>query len=284
MVYGQCCMFQSYMFRSWFKNRWRIKDRLTNFLVPSQCLMCPGTVDRDAFLCSSCWPGVPWVQDPMCFQCGYPLPYHFVPDDKKSWLCGACMVQPKQIIYTRSALVYGETSKSLILKLKYADYYRCLPLFGAWLYQAGQQDIAGASLWNQVQTIIPVPLHWRRRIMRQYNQAELLAVATMKHAQSVHHLGFPTIMIGGLVRTRHTPPLGQASPTERRSLLKNCFAVPSKFNERLKGQSVVLVDDVMTSGSTLEACANVLLKSGVKKVCAITLARAVLHHQDHKEV
>jgi len=162
----------------------------------------------------------------------------------------------------RAAFRYDEHSRALILKLKFQDETNLAPTLGRWLKNAGQELIKSSDI------IVPVPLHYRRLVWRRYNQAALLAF-------HIHKLSNIPLCMEGLKRTRPTTPQSGLSRVERQKNVKRAFALHPKYAVDIKGKTVLLVDDVMTTGSTLHACTKALLKAGAASVNVLTLARTV---------
>lgn len=177
-------------------------------------------------------------------------------------LCGECLHEHPDYSRARAAFKYDEHSKSLVLRLKYHDQLQLAPVYGAWLAKAGK-DLAAAS-----DIIVPVPLHYWRFVWRRYNQSALLAQALAKNTGLA-------MLPDALIRTRRTPPQAGLTRTQRYDNVKGAFAANPRYVGRIKGKTVLLIDDVMTTGATLEQCTKALLKAGARSVNALTLARTV---------
>lgn len=231
-----------------------MRSRLLNLFFPAQCLACEALVPAHGTLCTSCWKEVPFISEPMCACCGLPL--EFAVDENT--LCGECLREHPPYSRARSAFVYNEHSRALILKLKYQDELYLAPIFARWLKKAGADLIAASDL------ILPVPLHWRRMVGRRYNQSLLLARALAKESSL-------TLLADGLTRTRHTPQQAGLTRIQRQKNVKGAFAVRDKT--LIQNRSILLIDDVMTTGATLNACTEILLKAGAAQVNVLTLAR-----------
>lgn len=174
--------------------------------------------------------------------------------------CASCLRKKRfPFRLSRSALCYDEASKNLILAFKFMDRTENARLLAAMLKVAGE-DIFKAG----VDVIVPVPLHYTRLVKRRYNQAALLA------RELGRYTGLPVDCFS-LVRHRKTRPQVEFSGFERVRNVKNAFSVPHP--EKLAGKRVVLIDDVLTTGSTLKECAAALKKAGVRSVDALTVAR-----------
>jgi len=233
-----------------------MRSRLLNLFFPPQCLVCETLVPAHGTLCSECWNDVPFISDPKCACCGLPLEFSV----DEATLCGECLREHPPYSRARSAFVYNDASRLLILKLKFQDETFLAPIFGGWLSKTG------AELVSVSDAIIPVPLHYWRMLGRRYNQSLLLARA-LSNASGL------TLLDHGLKRTRHTKQQVGMSRTERQKNVKGAFSVTDK--EAVKGKTILLIDDVMTTGATLNACTQTLLKAGASQVNVLTLARTV---------
>ena len=175
-------------------------------------------------------------------------------------LCGACLRKTRTPFrLSRSALRYDEFSKNMLLSFKFMDKTENAPVFAKWL------KLAGADIFKEgVDLIVPVPLHFTRLLKRRYNQSALIA-------RELGKLTGIKVDYTSVIRHRRTKPQVQFSGHARISNVKNAFSV--KHPERLKNKRVVLIDDVMTTGSTLKECALAMKKAGVKSVDTLTVAR-----------
>src|SRR3990167_7756545 len=179
---------------------------------------------------------------------------------EESALCGVCMNHKPHYTTARSVFCYTEDSRDLILKFKHADNLYAAPLYGKWMSQI---------LDNIKDPLcVPVPLHWMRLFKRTYNQAALLA------HEIAHLKGWP-YMPSILKRIKRTPSQGHLSQKDRLKNVRGAFSVATFEKPRLSGRTVLLVDDVFTTGATLDACAQTLLKAGAREVHAVTLGRVV---------
>ena len=159
-------------------------------------------------------------------------------------------------------MVYDQASRGLILSLKHRDRTEAAPAYGEWLARGA------AELVDQVDLVAPVPLHWIRLFLRRYNQSALLAAALARRIERPH---VPDL----LVRRRNTPSQGRLSLAARQRNVAGAFAVHPGRRAALQGRRVLLVDDVLTTGATVTACANVLLRAGAAGVDVLVLARVL---------
>jgi len=174
--------------------------------------------------------------------------------------CGKCLQEPPLYQQTRASFKYDAHAKKLVLSFKHGDATHLAPLLGQWLYKAGM------DLFPTTDCLVPVPLHWSRLLKRGYNQAELLAKEVSKHTGVALYNNV-------LKRTRATASQGHLSAAEREKNVKNAFKIHPKNGKLIDGKNVLLMDDVMASGTTLHHCAKVLLKAGAKEVNILVLAK-----------
>lgn len=245
---------------SWFlqQSGLRILSRLIDIVLPPTCGRCGVQVDTPQTLCGACWSELTFLGQPCCEACAHPFEYE-VPDQT---LCGACVGDPPPFERTRAALLYNDQSRDLVLGFKHADRTEVAGLFAKWMRSAGGEVLEEAD------AIVPVPLHWTRLFQRRYNQAALLAHALGKLSEK-------PVLHNTLKRKRKTLSQGRMGRKARARNVQGAFVVPSKLKHRIKGKTVVLIDDVYTTGATLRACAKVLKRAGASKVNVLVLARVV---------
>lgn len=232
--------------------------RALDAVLPPRCLRCGSTVDAVGALCPACWGAMDFLGPPLCICCGYPFEFDLGPGT----LCGACARDRPAYGRARAVLRYDDASKDLILAFKHADRTDGAPAYGAWLARAGAELLAEAEL------IVPVPLHWSRLFARRYNQAALLALALGRAS------GLPVIP-DLLRRRRRTPSQGRLSAHARRRNVAGAFSIGPAQGSAVAGRRVLLIDDVLTTGATAEACTRVLQRAGAEAVDVLTLARVV---------
>lgn len=229
-----------------------------NLLLPPRCFGCGEITSEHHTLCASCWKNCTFLSSPWCSLCGWPFPF----ETPQQTLCPHCHRLPPLFIQCRSALAYNETCRHFILKLKQGDGTYLVPTLSKLMVRAGQDVLANTDL------LIPVPLHWRRLFLRQYNQAALLS----NHITSQTNI--PTYT-GLIKRHRSTPKQGHQNRKERSANVRGAFSVPLRKKSLIKEKRLTLVDDVFTTGATLTECARVLLNEGAKEVRVLTLARVI---------
>ncbi|WP_169565998.1 ComF family protein [Sneathiella limimaris] len=233
-------------------------DWLISNLFPAQCPSCSASVNTPGSLCANCWSAFNFISDPVCCQCGYPFDYGTGNDLK----CASCITKNPPYTAGRSVFSYDDQSRQAILSFKHADRTDKVPAFASWMIRAG------ADLLHDNPLLVPVPLHPLRLISRRFNQSALLAKAIGRQSG----LQVATRL---LKRTRNTSSQGGKSAKVRFQNVKGAFSVTASQREKLQGRTVILIDDVFTTGATLEACAHALVKAGAAEVRFLTLSRVV---------
>jgi ComF family protein len=218
------------------------------------------------FLCQTCRSSIALVKSPFCRICGLP----FESKEGGNHTCGTCIQTPRHFDLVRSCGVYSDGLKDLIHCFKYRQIPQLAKPLGvllAWGFLKYFQD-------RTIDMIIPVPLHPKRMRSRGFNQAYLLIQAALKEwLNKVHDRQLPDIATRKLVRIRATQPQTGLGRDLRRKNIRNAFAVTPYSS--ISNKSVLLVDDVYTTGATVDECARVLKKSGAGRVDVLSLARAV---------
>ena len=230
-------------------------------VLPPRCAGCGAEVQRNVGLCTDCWPRLTFISAPHCRICGLPFEIR-LPGDA---VCGGCLAQRPVFDHARSAVVYDDVSRPLILTFKHADRLSLTPLFVSWLRTVGEPLIDTADL------LVPVPLHRWRLLARRYNQAALLAQGLGKSADR-------PVATNLLLRTRRTPTQGRLSARQREKNVRGAFALRKECHgskEAMQGRRVLLIDDVLTTGATVNACARTLIGGGAAAVDVLTVARVV---------
>lgn len=236
----------------------RVKGVVADALFPPQCPSCGVPTGSPSALCMTCWEGAGFGE-PACRRCALPLESELSDETAE---CAACLARPPAFSRARAAMRY-EGGKEMVLRFKHGERTDYTPAFAAWLQRAGAPLLADAEL------LVPVPLHRWRLLARRFNQSALLA-------NGLSGLSGVPCLPDALVRTRATPSQGaMVSARARRRNVLAAFAVRPGAAEAIRDKRIVLIDDVMTTGATLEAATRTLKRAGAADVCALALARVV---------
>jgi ComF family protein len=223
--------------------------------LPRLCAVCREPVDGQG-LCPRCWAKLSFISRPYCERLGIP----FVYDPGPGILSMEAIANPPAYNRGRAAVRFDEVSRALVHALKYGDRLDLAPMMGCWLANAGRELTAEAD------ALVPVPLHWRRRWGRRFNQSAVLAAAVSAAS------GVP-IAADALKRVKATAQQVGLTRTERAANVQGAFRVPPESKSAVVGRRLILVDDVLTSGATVEGCARALLRAGAANVDVLVFAR-----------
>lgn len=228
-------------------------EKVFDFLFPPTCPLCGEGVSKDGDLCTICWPSFNWIDGQKCCKCGIPLA------ESDELMCGSCLADKCELNWIRSACVYDNASKCAILPFKHCGkigYYKFLSNAMIWALRDVDVDI---------DVVMPVPLAWKRLYKRGYNQATLLAKPIAKvlnvkvDYDSVHR--------------DYKMDMGHKTFSQRAKNIRGVFKVIKP--ENIRDKKILLIDDVMTSGSTFNELGRVLKKSGAKAVYGLSFCRVV---------
>ena len=225
--------------------------------LPQLCATCREPVDG-AGLCPACWSRLSFIAPPYCARLGIPFPF----DAGPGLLSMEAIADPPAYGRARAAVRYDDIARKLVHALKYGDRLDLAPAMGRWMANAGRELLADAD------ALVPVPLHWRRQWTRRFNQSAMLAEIIAKASgRAVAH--------GALKRVKSTPQQVGLDRSARAQNVQGAFRVPAEGKAEVMGRKLVLVDDVLTSGSTVDACARALLRGGAASVDVLVFARVV---------
>ncbi len=227
-------------------------------LFPPSCLVCHVVTSRTGTLCPSCWNKVKFIERPFCEVMGTP----FGIDQGEGVLSGDAIANPPPYRRARSVVAYGDAAKKLVHLLKYNDRTDLAPWMAEWMVRAG------AELLKDCDLIVPVPLHTWRYLSRQFNQSAELARAISRKS------GKP-FDPSALLRTRRTKQQVGLGARQREDNVRGAFQVPEQMLIAVAGKNILLVDDVYTTGATINAATKALKKAGAKAVDVITFARVI---------
>ena len=236
-------------------------NQMIDFILPPRCIVTGEIVDQQGLLSPTAWRELNFIAKPQCVRCG--IPFEFLDETEiQESICGGCMKYSPIYGMARSALVYDDASRDVVLGFKHGDQIHAAPCFVPWL------ERAGADILTQADFLVPIPLHRWRLLKRRFNQSAIIAQHLSKRTK------IPFIL-NALERVRATPVQGYLQPKERKKNVKNAFAVPEDIIPKIRNNHIVLIDDVFTTGATVSECAKALLKNGAGTVDVLTLARVV---------
>ena len=230
---------------------------LADTIVPPVCIACHASVLGHDSLCPSCWSSIAFIRQPLCDRLGLPLPFGGAPGAAPQ-ISAAAAADPPIYDRARSVAVFDDVVRRLVHGLKYADRHECRRLLGRWLTEAGRELFPGTDV------IVPVPLTRWRLIRRQFNQSALLA------HEVAAATGLP-VSARLLMKTRTTPPQVGLTREQRRLNVRGAFAVPQRRRSKVEGRNVLLIDDVITTGATVGACARALKAAGAARVDVLSV-------------
>ncbi len=228
-------------------------------IYPAQCVACDNQTESEHGLCGSCWRETRFIGGLVCDGCGTPL--HGT-DDGDRVQCDDCMTIARPWDRGRAALIYDGIGRKLVLGLKHGDRLDLTYPAAMWMMRAA------APIMKPEMMVVPVPLHWMRLFKRRYNQAAVLA-------QDIGKLTGLAVCVDALERPKKTKPLEGHNREARFAALSGAIRAKTSRVPLIKGRSILLVDDVMTSGATLAAAAEAVLRAGASDVSIVTLARVV---------
>lgn len=233
----------------------RLLGVVADLIVPPCCLVCRIPLGAHHLLCAPCWREVGFIRPPLCDVTGIPLPF----DTGGRMVSAAAVAAPPAYDRARAVAHFNGAMRTLVHQFKYSDRHDGRALYGRWLAEAGQELLAGADV------VIPVPLSRLRLLARRYNQSAILA------REVADRTGVP-LDLHLLSRARFNRPQVGLTRDQRRRNLAGAFVVPRRRQPGLEGRNVLLVDDVITTGATAEACARALKRAGAARVDVLALA------------
>ena len=235
----------------------RALQGVADFLIPPACVACQTPLAAGDALCAPCWRRVRFITPPLCDQLGRPLPF----DPGGPIVSAEALANPPDFDRARGVAEYAGVMRDLIHGFKYHDRHDPRVLFGRWLVAAGHELIADADL------VLPVPLHRLRLLARRYNQSAMLA-------KEVGRLTGLPVHFHVLTRPKRTPQQVTLTAKQRLTNPRGAFHVAKRHRRLLEGRRVLLIDDVVTTGATVNACARTLRAAGAAQVDVLALALA----------
>ncbi len=241
---------------------WKHAARLVlDIALPTLCVSCREPVDGEG-VCATCWSKLSFIAPPFCPRLGIP----FVYDPGPELLSMEAIANPPAYQRARAAVRYDDVARTLVHTLKYQDRTDLTPAMGRWMARAGKELLGEADL------LVPVPLHWRRGWSRRYNQSGALAKVISRQSGV-------RMASEALRRVRATEQQIGLSRKDRASNVQGAFKVADDRKANIQGRRVILIDDVLTSGATVDACARALLRAKAAQVDVLVFARVVDTHR-----
>jgi ComF family protein len=228
---------------------------LTDAIIPPVCLGCHTPLATHDALCAPCWSAIDFIRAPLCDRLGIPLGF----DTGCVMISAAANADPPDYDRARAVAIFSGTMQRLVHGFKYSDRHEARRLFGRWLHTAGLNLIADADL------IIPIPLNRWRLLHRRYNQSAILA------GELARACGKP-IAYEALRRVKHTPSQVGMTRAERNQNVSGAFKVAPSQRAAIANRHILLIDDVITTGSTGNAAARALKSAGARHVDILALA------------
>ena len=237
--------------------RRRFLRALSDIVIPPACIGCQTPLVDGNALCPTCWRGIRFIRSPVCDRLGTPLPY----DTGEKTVSAAALAHPPDYDRARAVAHHAGLMSRLIAGFKYADRQEARALLARWMTSAGEELIKDADL------IVPVPIHPWRLFRRGYNQSAVLAKA-------IGRLNGKPVSVSLLVRHKLKRPQVGLKGADRRKNPRGAFKVRNARTKPLAGKRVLLIDDVITTGATVNACARELRAAGAKAVDVLAVSLA----------
>lgn len=234
-----------------------------DYALPPRCPGCGTVVGEDHRFCLDCWSAMRFLGPPCCERCGAPFDH----DLGEGALCGACLADPPVFDRARAVLAYGDVARHVALRLKYGRRIGLAGLIATHMLRLVPEEGRADML------IVPVPLHRWRLWWRGFNQSALIA-------GRLGRLAGIAVDKEVLLRTRRTPPLRGMGVKARDRVVRGAFALDPRRRDAVRGRTIILIDDVHTSGATAGACARMLKKGGARAVHLLCWARVLPDEAD----
>lgn len=240
-----------------FKSQGKVLLTLVStVLFPPVCAGCRNLVREPGTLCAGCWPRVRFIERPWCEVTGVPFQH----DMGEGAVSPAAIADPPPYARARAAVSYAGAARQIVQSLKYRDRTDLAPWMASWMLRAGSELLPDADL------VVPVPLHRRRFFQRRFNQSAELG----RHVARLAGLPFSA---EALTRNRRTRQQVGLRANERQDNVRGAFRVVDA--SAIRGRRVLLIDDVITTGATVAAVSQALMKAGAREVDVLAFARAL---------
>jgi ComF family protein len=232
---------------------------LLDAILPARCPISGETVGGPGLVIPQVWQKLDFIHNPICARCGIRFD---LPEADPEDLCGACLARAPHFDAARTVMGYDEASRDMILAFKHGDQTHLVATFGPWMARVADE------FRDRIDVVMPVPLHPWRLWLRRYNQAGLLA----RDLAARFHKPF---VPGVLRRVKHTASMGYMTKIQRQKNIAGAFRIEAHHRQAVRGQRILLIDDVYTTGATVNTAARALKRAGAGAVYVVTLARVM---------
>jgi ComF family protein len=239
-----------------------ILKKILNVFFPNHCLNCENIINEEALFCAVCWGKLQFITDPKCKICSYPFEIELI-GKSSSLPCASCIKDPPHFDKVITIFRYNEIIKKVISDLKYRDQTFIAKKISKLIFNKIKPEL------DNIDIITIVPLHLNKLKKRKFNQVAMISKEIIKFDSKKY---IPNL----LFRTKETKTQVKLTQKQRQANIKKAFMVNRKHQDAILDKTILLIDDVMTSGATIEACAKALKKRKVKKIIVLTLAKTVL--------
>ena len=234
----------------------KVIKQIIEMIFPSHCLGCQEIVNKDALFCNACWPKLQFITEPKCKICSYPFEFQGL-----EIICAKCLAKKPAYDKLIAIFRYNYLLKKVIQSFKYHQQTHIAKKLTK-LIIPKTKDIL-----NEAEIIAPIPLYIKRLQKRTFNQSNLIAREIMKEYD--HLKLIPDL----LIRIKNTRPQVELRQKQRVKNVKGAFIINPKYQTLIKGKTILLIDDITTTGATINGCAAVLKKVGSSKVLGLTIAK-----------
>lgn len=238
---------------------------ILNILYPNHCISCKNIINSDKTFCINCWKKLQFINKPCCSICSEPFKFNIFDEDEL--LCGNCIKKKPYFDKAISCFIYNKTISRTILQFKFFKKTFLSKVLVKFLL------ISTKDVINEVDYLIPVPIDIKRLRWRGYNQSLLLTKELSKKTNK-------PIIEDLLIKHKYTIPQARLKNKDRKKNLKNVFSFNEKYFDLIQNKNIAILDDVMTTGTTVNECAKILKQQGVNKVFVFTIAKTSLHKND----
>lgn len=235
----------------------KIIQNILQLLFPNKCISCQDIVSHDANFCAKCWPNLQFINFPKCKICSYPFELNL--GDEISKICANCLKKTPFFDETISIYRYNDIIGNAIANYKYRDQTHLAKIFAKILIKKTQNFIDDCDI------ICAIPLHKNKLKIRKFNQSILIA----------KHINSQKTVFDLIIRVKEQQSQVKLSQKKRIKNLKRAFIVNPKYKNKINGKTILLIDDVITTSTTINSVSRVLKKNGVKKIKVLTIAKTI---------